>query len=53
MVIEWAERIQRAIPEEALFVAMSYIEEKRRKIELSSCPEKMGFWTGTFKKGGV
>jgi tRNA threonylcarbamoyladenosine biosynthesis protein TsaE len=52
MIIEWAERIQKAIPADALFVAMSYIEEKKRKIEMSSCSEKMRFWEGTLKKGG-
>ena len=52
MVIEWAERIQEAIPWDALFVSMSYIDEKKRKIELSSRSEKMRFWEGTLNKGG-
>ena len=52
MVIEWAEKIREAIPDGALFVVMTYLEEYIRKIEISGCPERIGFWQRTLKEGG-
>lgn len=52
LVIEWAEKILDAVPDEALFIALSWLGENVRKIEFSACPEKIDFWQKTFKEGG-
>jgi tRNA threonylcarbamoyladenosine biosynthesis protein TsaE len=52
MVIEWAEKIREAIPVDALVVVMTYIEEYIRKIEISGCPDRIGFWKRTLNEGG-
>jgi tRNA threonylcarbamoyladenosine biosynthesis protein TsaE len=52
MVIEWAEKVLEVVPVDALFVVMTYLEEHVRKIELSGCPDRIGFWEKTLKKGG-
>ena len=52
MVIEWAEKVSDAIPDEALRVELSYMDEMVRRIEISGCPERIGSWERTFKQGG-
>lgn len=52
LVIEWAEKIRDAVPDEALFIVISWLDENVRKIEFSACPERIGFWQKTFKEGG-
>ena len=52
MVIEWAEKVSDAIPDEALRVELSYLDEKVRRIEISGCPERIGSWERTLKQGG-
>jgi len=52
MVIEWAEKISDAIPEEAWRVELAYIDETVRRIEISGCPEKIRSWDPTLKQGG-
>jgi tRNA threonylcarbamoyladenosine biosynthesis protein TsaE len=52
MVIEWAEKIREAVPVNALFVFMTYLDEYMRKIEISCCPDRIGFWQQTLKEGG-
>ena len=52
LVIEWAEKIRDAIPDEALFIVIFWLDENVRKIEFSACPERIGFWERTFKEGG-
>lgn len=52
MVIEWAEKIIDAIPEEALCIGFSYLAESIRKIEISGCTERIDFWKLALKKGG-
>lgn len=52
LVIEWAERIHDAIPEEALFVHMTYMDENIRRIEISGQPDRIDSWKRPFKKGG-
>jgi len=52
MVIEWAEKIREAVPVGALFVFMTYLDEYIRKIEISCCPDRIGFWQRTLKEGG-
>jgi tRNA threonylcarbamoyladenosine biosynthesis protein TsaE len=52
MVIEWAEKIWEAVPIGALYVLMEYLDEYIRKIEISCCPDRIGFWRQTLKEGG-
>jgi tRNA threonylcarbamoyladenosine biosynthesis protein TsaE len=52
MVIEWAEKIREAVPAGALFVYMTYVDECIRKIEISCCPDRIGFWKKTLKGEG-
>jgi tRNA threonylcarbamoyladenosine biosynthesis protein TsaE len=47
MVIEWAERILDAVPREALFVRMTYVDENVRRIEISGCPDRIDSWRGS------
>ena len=52
MVIEWAEKIIDQIPEGALFIKLSYLEENMRKIELTGCPEMIDYWELKLRNGG-
>ncbi|MBA4421561.1 MAG: tRNA (adenosine(37)-N6)-threonylcarbamoyltransferase complex ATPase subunit type 1 TsaE [Syntrophus sp. (in: bacteria)] len=52
MVIEWAEKVSDAIPDEALRVELSYVDETVRRIEISGCPDRIYSWERTFKQGG-
>lgn len=52
MVIEWAEKVSDAIPDEALRVELSYMDETVRRIEISGFPERICSWERTFKQGG-
>lgn len=52
LVIEWADKIREAVPEGALGVAMTYLEEDVRKMELSGCPDQIGRWERLLKEGG-
>ena len=51
-VIEWAEKIREAVPADSFFIAMTYIEECIRRIEISGCPDRIGFCRQILKKGG-
>lgn len=51
-VIEWAEKIREAVPDDALLVVMTYLEEYIRNIEIITCQNRIGFWQRTLKKGG-
>lgn len=52
MVIEWAEKVSDIIPDEALRVGLSYVDETVRRIEISGCPDRIHSWERTFKHGG-
>jgi tRNA threonylcarbamoyladenosine biosynthesis protein TsaE len=52
VVIEWAEKIQDALPVEALYVRCSYLAENKRKIEISGKQDRMIFLEQTLKEGG-
>jgi tRNA threonylcarbamoyladenosine biosynthesis protein TsaE len=52
MVIEWAEKILRDIPEDALRIRISYLDEDERKIEISGGPERIDFRELYLTKGG-
>jgi tRNA threonylcarbamoyladenosine biosynthesis protein TsaE len=49
VVIEWAEKIREAVPDGAVCVALTYLDEERRKIEISAYQERIGFWERTLK----
>ncbi len=52
MVIEWAEKIIDSIPDEALCIRFSYMDDCLRKIEITGCPERIDFWEPGLRKGG-
>jgi tRNA threonylcarbamoyladenosine biosynthesis protein TsaE len=52
MVIEWAEKVSDAIPDEALRIELSYMDDTVRRIEISGIPEKVYPLERTFKQGG-
>jgi tRNA threonylcarbamoyladenosine biosynthesis protein TsaE len=52
MVIEWAEKIRDQIPDVALFIKFSHMNENTRKIEFTCCLEKIDFWELNLRKGG-
>jgi tRNA threonylcarbamoyladenosine biosynthesis protein TsaE len=52
MVIEWAEKIIDQIPEEALVLKLSYLDENGRKIEVSGNPEMMDLLETNIKREG-
>jgi tRNA threonylcarbamoyladenosine biosynthesis protein TsaE len=52
MVIEWAEKVLEAIPANALFVVMTYLDEHVRRMELSGRRDRIGFWEKALKEGG-
>jgi tRNA threonylcarbamoyladenosine biosynthesis protein TsaE len=52
MVVEWAEKVLEAIPDDALLVLMTYIDENQRKIKLSGCRDRIGSCKRALKKGG-
>ena len=51
MVIEWAERIRPAIPDDALFIDITYIEEQTRNMEISGAPKKIGVLKQILSRG--
>jgi tRNA threonylcarbamoyladenosine biosynthesis protein TsaE len=51
-VIEWAEKIREALPDSTIFVSMAYFDEYMRNIEISGCPDRIGFYRRIFKEGG-
>ena len=52
MVIEWADKIREAVPDGAVCVALTYLEENVRKMEISGCRDRIGRWEQILKEGG-
>ena len=52
MVIEWADRIREAVPDGAICIALTYLDENVRKMEISGCRERVGRWERIIKEGG-
>jgi tRNA threonylcarbamoyladenosine biosynthesis protein TsaE len=52
IVIEWAEKIPDTVPDGAVCVALTYLEENVRKMELSGCRDRIGRWERILKEGG-
>jgi tRNA threonylcarbamoyladenosine biosynthesis protein TsaE len=52
MVVEWAEKIRGAVPDGAVCVVLTYLEENVRKMELTGRRDRIGRWERIFKEGG-
>jgi tRNA threonylcarbamoyladenosine biosynthesis protein TsaE len=52
MVIEWAEKIMDVIPDKAMYLECSYLDEHTRAIKFSGCSGRISFWERTLKEGG-
>jgi tRNA threonylcarbamoyladenosine biosynthesis protein TsaE len=52
VVIEWAERINDALPDKTLYITMTYLDETRRRIEICGIPEQVGSIRHALKDGG-
>jgi tRNA threonylcarbamoyladenosine biosynthesis protein TsaE len=48
VVVEWAEKILDSIPEGALWVTFSYVDENVRKIEISDTADRVCCWRPIF-----
>jgi tRNA threonylcarbamoyladenosine biosynthesis protein TsaE len=44
VVVEWAEKICDYIPDRALWVTLSYLDEDARKIEISDTIDRIRYW---------
>jgi tRNA threonylcarbamoyladenosine biosynthesis protein TsaE len=52
MVVEWAEKVSEVVPDNALFVVMTYLDENQRKIEISGDRDRVGSCELALNKGG-
>ena len=52
MVIEWAEKIQEFLPSGTMYVKCLYLEDNKRKIEISGERNRIDVWEQTLKEGG-
>jgi len=52
MVIEWAEKIQDVLPAETMYVKCLYLEDNKRKIEISGERNRIDVWERPLKEGG-
>lgn len=48
LVIEWAEKIPGSIPDRALWVTLSYLDENSRKIVMSDTADRICLWEQIF-----
>ena len=51
-VIEWAEKASDILPDETIFVSLTYLDENRRKMVISGNDEGMLNISNALKKGG-
>ena len=51
-VIEWAEKVREALPEETLWVEMTWLDETKRRLVLSGDDQRMEKIQTAFKNGG-
>jgi tRNA threonylcarbamoyladenosine biosynthesis protein TsaE len=51
-VIEWAEKVSEAIPEDAVCITFSYIDENMRRIEISGDKDRLCSWKQNFTSEG-
>jgi tRNA threonylcarbamoyladenosine biosynthesis protein TsaE len=50
IIVEWAEKVSDAIPEEALCITFTYMGENVRRIEISGGADRIYSWKQTFKR---
>lgn len=51
-VIEWAEKASDILPDETIFVSITYLDENRRKMVISGNDERLSNISNTLKNGG-
>jgi tRNA threonylcarbamoyladenosine biosynthesis protein TsaE len=51
-VIEWAEKIQDVLPDESLFITLTYLDQTRRRVEISGGRAQVMQITSALKDGG-
>ena len=51
-VIEWAEKIRDVIPETSIWVAMAYVDQNRRSVEITGRKDRMAAISKALKEGG-
>jgi tRNA threonylcarbamoyladenosine biosynthesis protein TsaE len=49
-IVEWADKIEAALPEERLWLKMYWVEEERRRIEISSQGKRFEFLIEEFQE---
>lgn len=49
-VIEWAEKISDSIPDRALWITLSYLDENERKIEMYDTADNIYLWKQIFSQ---
>ena len=50
VMIEWPERIEAMLPEDRLWIALSYVSETRRKLHITATAERSAELLDAFKK---
>ncbi|MGH2581738.1 MAG: tRNA (adenosine(37)-N6)-threonylcarbamoyltransferase complex ATPase subunit type 1 TsaE [Anaerolineales bacterium] len=50
LVVEWADKVEAALPEERLWLKLFWIDEDRRRIEVSPSGERYGKMLESFKE---
>jgi tRNA threonylcarbamoyladenosine biosynthesis protein TsaE len=50
VMIEWPERIEALLPEDRLWIALSYVSETRRKLRINATGERSAELLEDFKK---
>jgi len=51
-VIEWAEKLKDALPDETICITMTYIDENRRELLISAKSDKVARISDALKNGG-
>ena len=51
-VIEWAEKANDVLPDETIFISLTYLDENTRKMVISGNDEKLLNLSNVFKSGG-
>lgn len=51
LVIEWAEKVREILPDETLFVFLTYLDENKREIDIYSEADRMALISTALKEG--
>jgi len=52
VVVEWAEKVLGALPDDSIFVVMTYLDEHERRIEISDRKNRIDSCEKLLKRGG-